>query len=259
LTTIAHITDLHFGREDPAVVDALSSDLIALRPDVLIVGGDLTRRARHEQFKNARAFLDSIDCPKLIIPGNHDVPLWNFGLRLARPFWRFSRYFPTGRVQFFENQDVCVATVNSARRFSARVNGFWKDGVLRRADLATACSRFATSKSRVKILATHHPFVMPDARFGGNAALNARRAVAPLINCGVSLVLGGHLHHAYAVMIDGRLLSVQASTACSTRTRVQPCGYTAIRVGEVTEIRKRTWSENSFVESHLEVIATESC
>jgi 3',5'-cyclic AMP phosphodiesterase CpdA len=250
LTTLAHITDLHFGKHEPQIVRALGDDLRSLKLDALVVGGDLTQRAKHEQFRQAKAFLDSIQCTKLVVPGNHDVPaLWDVFRRMAGPFRRFHRYFPKDRVQFFENADVCVACINTARRFSKRVDGFWKDGKLRSSDLTIACTRFATSKARVKIVATHHPFVTPDGAFGGNALRHAKKAVEPLTTCGVTVVLGGHLHHAYAVKMSPQLLSVQASTACSTRTRQHPCGYTVIRISSAVEIAKRVWDGQRFVES----------
>jgi 3',5'-cyclic AMP phosphodiesterase CpdA len=89
LRTIAHISDLHFGRHDPAVVEALLASLKHSSCDLVIVSGDLTQRARRHEFKQARSFLDRIALPMLVIPGNHDVSLHN---PLSRFFWPLDRY-----------------------------------------------------------------------------------------------------------------------------------------------------------------------
>ena len=58
MRTLAHLSDLHFGRVDRALLEPLRRRLKALAPDVLVVCGDLTQRARPAQFQAARAFLE---------------------------------------------------------------------------------------------------------------------------------------------------------------------------------------------------------
>src|SRR3954469_2042372 len=93
MRTIIHLSDLHFGRTDPSVVEPLVATVAELRPDAIAVSGDLTQRARGEQFREARAFLDRLPpVPQIVVPGNHDVPLWNAFKRFAQPLANFRRY-----------------------------------------------------------------------------------------------------------------------------------------------------------------------
>jgi len=248
LTTIAHITDLHFGREDPAIAHALANNLLDLKPDLIVVGGDLTQRARPSQFKSAKQFLSQFHCHQQVIPGNHDVPLWSFPLRLLAPFHTFNRFFTSTTPPAFENADVCVVALNTARRCSTRIHGFWKDGLVRKSELAAACTRFATSASRFKICVTHHPLVTPPGPLANEAASGGRDAIPHLRACGVSLLLSGHLHHAFRIDLGNGLQSVAASTACSTRTRVDPCGFSIVRIADTLTTTSSLWTGTRFEE-----------
>src|SRR5215213_4331020 len=92
MQTIAHVSDIHFGRVDARVVTALGHAITALAPDLVVVSGDLTQRARAQQFREARQFLDRLPRPLLVVPGNHDVPLFNLAARFVDPFGGYRRY-----------------------------------------------------------------------------------------------------------------------------------------------------------------------
>ena len=82
---IVHLSDLHFGRIDPALVEPLAEAVNETAPTLVVVSGDLTQRARSQQFKEAREFLDRLPRPQVVVPGNHDVPLYDVLSRFARP------------------------------------------------------------------------------------------------------------------------------------------------------------------------------
>src|ERR1700750_2534822 len=88
---LAHLSDLHFGRVDPAAVEGLLHSLEAAGPDLVVVSGDFTQSARSEEFRAARAFLDRLPAPVFAVPGNHDLPQWNPVERLVRPYDRYRR------------------------------------------------------------------------------------------------------------------------------------------------------------------------
>ena len=92
MRTVAHLSDLHFGREDPRVVEAVLQDVDAQHPDLVVVSGDLTQRARRGQFQAARAFLDRFKAPVLVVPGNHDIPLFDLARRFFRPLKRYRSF-----------------------------------------------------------------------------------------------------------------------------------------------------------------------
>ena len=99
---IAHISDLHFGRHDPSMVDGLVHSLDQNRPDLVAVSGDLTQRARHTEFTAARHFLDRIGRPIVVVPGNHDVPLYAVHRRFLQPYKKFNRHIaPSGVADSF--------------------------------------------------------------------------------------------------------------------------------------------------------------
>src|SRR5690606_12450202 len=94
MTKLLHLTDLHFGAERQTLTEPLAEAIAQADPDLIAVSGDLTHRARPEQFAAAMAFIAALDRPALAVPGNHDIPLWNVGLRLFAPFRRWREGVP---------------------------------------------------------------------------------------------------------------------------------------------------------------------
>src|SRR5258706_15051509 len=92
MRTLVHLSDIHFGRVDQAIINPLIQTICDLNPAVVAVSGDLTQRARAREFKDARAFLDALPRPQIVVPGNHDIPLHNVFLRFARPLDKYRRY-----------------------------------------------------------------------------------------------------------------------------------------------------------------------
>ena len=115
MRTLVQISDLHFGRIDPLLLDPLAAAIDAIGPDVVVVSGDLTQRARDAQFRAARAFLDRLPMPQVVVPGNHDVPLYDVVRRFVSPLARFRRYIERDPAPFFRDDHVAVLGINSAR------------------------------------------------------------------------------------------------------------------------------------------------
>src|SRR5207248_6077307 len=113
--TVVHLSDLHFGREDPPVVAALVDAISALEPSVIVVSGDLTQRARRHQFLRARRFLDALPFARVVVPGNHDVPLFNLFARVVDPLGGYRRYVTTDLTPTFVDPPVVVVGLNTTR------------------------------------------------------------------------------------------------------------------------------------------------
>jgi 3',5'-cyclic AMP phosphodiesterase CpdA len=256
--TIAHISDLHFCSVQPAVVEGLAADLSAVQPDLLVVSGDLTQRARSHEFRTAAKFLRRLALPQLAVPGNHDVPLFDLVRRSFFPFRRYQRYIDGELQPFYRDPAMAVVGINTARALSWQWNGFWKDGRISQEQLRNVELQFQGVPSEVfKVVVTHHPFIPPPGERPKGIVGGAPRALDRLEAIGVDLVLAGHLHMAfgedvriYHEAVKRSIWSLQAGTATSTRRRGEPNAYNVIHIDpkEFT-ICVRTWRGQTFEES----------
>src|SRR6187402_1259412 len=115
MRTIVHLSDLHFGRIDPAILDPLAALVAAIRPDVVVASGDLTQRARKAQFQEARAYMDRLPKPQVVVPGNHDVPLYRIWERFLSPLGKYKRHITADLEPSFVDDEIAVLGVNTAR------------------------------------------------------------------------------------------------------------------------------------------------
>jgi 3',5'-cyclic AMP phosphodiesterase CpdA len=213
---ILHLSDLHFGRVNTDLEAPLLAQIAALTPDLVVISGDLTQRARPDQFRAARAFMDRIDAPHLTVPGNHDTPLYNLAQRFFRPFSRYKRFISNDLEPMFTDPELTVLGVNTVNPFA------WQRGKLSSKHLAGISARLGEDKGRIRIIALHHPPEQePDT--AKRLMKGAREALVELSNCGADLVLSGHLHQGAAAPFRAApdLLFVQAGTGLSTRLRGQ--------------------------------------
>lgn len=226
MARIAHLSDLHFGAHDPKVVDATVSWMEEHRPDLIILSGDFTQRARIAQFKQASAYINrlrSAGFRTLAVPGNHDIPLYDVFRRFLSPLARYRRYIDNDLCPWFENEELAVLGINTARSLTI------KDGKINRKQMAMMEERFAkVAPEKTRILVTHHPlFAMPIAEGNELSEAVGRHddAVESVCRAGVHVALAGHFHRTYAEaaakMVEnaGGALVIQAGTATSTRFR----------------------------------------
>jgi len=225
---IAHLSDIHFGAHDEKVVAGTEAWLQKHRPDLVIISGDFTQRARVEQFREASAYLNRLrgaGLPLLVIPGNHDIPLYDVATRFAAPLHRYKRYISNDLCPWFENESVAVLGINTARSLT------FKDGRINRAQMRMIEERFgAVAAEKTRILVTHHPlYAMPigEGTELSEAVGRHEDAVKAVCRAGVTVALAGHFHRTYAAaarkMVEraGGALVIQAGTATSVRLRNQ--------------------------------------
>jgi len=255
MRTLAHISDLHFGRDDPAVVEGLCRDLLSHCPDLLVASGDFTQRGRRRQYARAAAFLSRLPFAKIVVPGNHDIPLFDLPRRFFYPLTRYQQYVSADLRPFYRDDQIAVLGINTARPFTFTWNGFWKDGRISPRQLEDIQRIVCSLPARLfKVVVTHHPFIPPPRLRLHGVVLGARRALGMLQKCGVDMLLAGHLHMGYSgdvrthfEAIDRSIISVQAGTAVSTRRRREPNAYNLIAIDtDQVRITVRTWAGGRF-------------
>ena len=238
MRTVVHLSDLHFGRVHRPVLEPLRQAVIAARPDVVAISGDLTQRARRGQFEEARAFLATLPQPQLVVPGNHDVPLFNLVARFATPLAGFRRHITDDLTPSFADDEIALLGVNTARSL------VHKGGRINRGQVEHASAFFAGQpQAGTRIVVTHHPFDLPEGVGEHELVGRARMAMKAFAACRVDVLLAGHLHVSHVestaerYKIDGHAaLVIQAGTATSNRQRGELNAFNVLRIvpGEIT-------------------------
>lgn len=221
MSLFIQISDPHFGTERPDVVEALKTLITTTAPDLVILSGDVTQRARRAQFDAARRFVDSYARPTLAIPGNHDVPLLNVFARAFNPFGGYRRVFGKELEPVHASDDALVIGVNTVR---ARRH---KNGEVSTAQIERVCARLRQADdAQLRIVVTHQPVHVIREKDIANLLINHEAAIKAWAAAGADLVLGGHIHLPYVRPLNNEtrklaseLWSVQAGTATSTRIR----------------------------------------
>jgi 3',5'-cyclic AMP phosphodiesterase CpdA len=224
VTNFAQISDLHFGRYDRVVAEALFSDLRALRPAIVIVSGDLTQRAFAHEFRAARAWLDRLGLPWLAVPGNHDIPLYNVIRRVLSPLGYWRRHITEEVAPFFTDGEVAILGLCTARRSR------WKEGRIAPVQIEAARARFLPlPHGPLRVLVTHHPFLPAPGDRRWTPMDRAEEALDALADCHLDLLLSGHQHRAYSADVERHyekmkrtMLVAHSGTSISTRTRGEP-------------------------------------
>jgi 3',5'-cyclic AMP phosphodiesterase CpdA len=211
MSVVLHLSDPHFGTEQGAVVDALLHFARGARPDLVVLGGDITQRARRGQFAAAARFVAQLAMPTLSVPGNHDIPLYNVFARLFYPYRSYRRAM---------GSELLVIGVNSTR--PAR----HKDGEVSAAQIARVAGLLAQARpGQLRLVVAHHPVRARLESDMSNLLIGRERAVPAWVGAGADLILGGHIHLPYLLPLppeNGHAAwAVQAGTATSHRVRAQ--------------------------------------
>lgn len=211
---ILHFSDLHFGALRAETVEPLIAISSELTPDAIVVSGDLTQRARPRQFEEARTFLARLPCRRqLVVPGNHDVPLWNLLLRVFSPRARFDHYVTRDPFPTLVDRELAIVGLDTARSLTS-------NGRVSMSQIEVILGRFRDAPPHaLRVLVCHHPFVVPVDGPAGKRARRSDTALAALVEYEVDLLLTGHRHLPWVSPLGTDLLTVHAGTTTSSRTR----------------------------------------
>ena len=222
MSVLIHISDPHFGTEQPPVVAALLDLVRRVQPAALVLSGDITQRARHSQFAAAGRFLDQLAVPaRLVIPGNHDIPLFNVVARALHPYAGFKRIFGNTLEPRLECVGFSIIGVNTTRASRH------KDGEVseQQVDRVAADLR-RISGDNLRIVVTHQPVHVLRGSEVHNRLHGYERAVRAWSDAGADIIMGGHIHLPYTALLRDhfpelrrRCWVVQAGTAVSSRVR----------------------------------------
>ena len=254
MRSIIHISDLHFGAADRTRADALLRSIGSLKPDLVVVSGDLTQRGQTQQYQQASDFLGRISRHQLIVPGNHDGAFFNPIRRFFFPLARYKSVICDDLSPSIGDAELHVVGACSFRPFTCDWRAFWKNGRLDNTQIRQISEAFAKARSGAyRVLVVHHPLVNGRNDRGEQCIRGRQRLLTALRACGVELVLCGHLHQACARLAPGSaeaspILCVNAGTAISTRLRHEPNSFNLLTVAsDSISLTVYAWSDEEFV------------
>ncbi|MFW6254040.1 MAG: metallophosphoesterase family protein [Chitinivibrionales bacterium] len=233
---LLHISDLHFGPPYlPEAGKALCEITPSLGVDAIVVSGDFTQRARRSQFAQAAALLDRLPhVPRLLIPGNHDVPLYRVFERIGRPHDLYRELICADLNPVLKLDGVMLVGLDSTFPRGAITNGR-----LFRKQLAFCREAFRkASADDVRIVVAHHHFAEAPGYPRHQIMAKSRRAMDCFVELGVEMILGGHLHRSYI----GNSLDFFAGNRKDAGIIIVQCGTTTSRRGIGRERGKNTFN-----------------
>ena len=221
MSTLLQVSDPHFGTDQEPIVEALIELAAQLEPEIVVLSGDITQRARRAQFRAARVFADRLKSPIVAVPGNHDIPLFNVIARAFSPYGTYMRTFGRDLEPVFESNAYLIVCVNTTRPWRH------KDGEISRAQIERVCERLQrASYEQLRIVVTHQPVLVIRPHDETNLLHGYEAAVRAWSEAGADIVMGGHIHLPYIRSIRDRfddlpraIWAVQAGTAVSWRIR----------------------------------------
>jgi len=225
-----HVSDLHFGREDKAALEWFKRAVDEERPDAVICTGDLTQRAKREEFAAASAYLEAMPVPVTVEPGNHDLPYYNLLERFFRPYRRYGRLEKLIE-RPLDIKNVLVVPLKTTARAQWRHNWSW--GVVGRRSLAKTLALLeSVGSDHVKLVACHHPLVDKEGLHSSGKTIRGREALEALAMAGADAVLSGHVHDPFVVehQIGGRTIRKIGAGTLSERVRDSAPSFNEIRI-----------------------------
>ncbi len=247
MTLLAHISDLHFGRERPEVLEGLLVSLTEKQPELIIVSGDLTQRARRREYLAAAAFLGRLPRPWLAVPGNHDLAAYNLLERFCFPWQKWRQLIAKELEPWVDGPGYVVAGVNTARTWASPLD--WAQGRISPEQTLEVQRRLRNRlENQLRLLIAHHPFWLPESQRHRHLIGGRDAALKRLQAGGVDLILSGHVHLAYTHPLEGIIISHAGTSGSDRLLPGHPNSYNLIRGDRRTlEIDRLEWHGAGFV------------
>ncbi len=215
MNTFVHISDLHFGREIPAVIDGLLDILYETKPELVIISGDLTQRAKTEEYQAGSQFLRQLPFPYIIVPGNHDLSATHLPERFFYPWDKWHQYVSHKLEPVVRTADYIAVGINTARAAGWYFD--WSRGRVNE-DQATRVQQIfqGVNDTTLRMVVAHHPFWLPDDYEHRDVVQGRDEAMQAFQQAGVDIILSGHIHLPYTRLLHGMIIS-HAGTTFSNR------------------------------------------
>jgi 3',5'-cyclic AMP phosphodiesterase CpdA len=244
---ILHLSDLHFGTEQPEMVEVLKSDIQVMKPDIIVVTGDVTQRATVQQYKKAKVFFDELKHKAIIcVPGNHDIPLYNLFQRFFYPFVKYEKYISQHRCPMYRQDNIAILGINSATPYKPM------GGYVTEKQMEMATSFFQPLPAETcKIILMHHNLISTERHKIINAS---EKLINHFSACGVNLILSGHIHAPHCEQLKRNyvmhnMYAITAGTAISHRTS-ELNSYNIINIApQSLDLIVREWQLDHFAET----------
>jgi 3',5'-cyclic AMP phosphodiesterase CpdA len=251
---IVHFSDIHFGTEVESACEAFITDINRECPDLVVMSGDVTQRGRTKEYKTAKQFLSRVRFPMVVIPGNHDLPAWNPLKRFFGASSRFQKYISSDMFPFYRDKKIAVLGVNTSRALR------WSSGSISAAQVNRIREKFlALPSNLIKVVVLHHNIMPSRGKHGERLLGHAKDFFLGVRDCGIDIVLTGHLHDSYTNVLSkdttfGKPLIVsQAGTAVSRRVRNGFNEYNLVHIGDrQVQISIKRLREGNFVVDQID-------
>lgn len=248
MLSLLHISDLHFGPPYiPKVGEALLRAAEDMTPDAVVISGDLTQRAKREQFEEARAFFARLPTvARVVVPGNHDVPLYRVWERLFQPYRLYEKYIAAERDTVARLDKAVIVALDSTHPYRAI-----KNGRIHRHQLEFCTRAFdGLPKNVARIVVAHHHFAPAPDYDGSDVMPKAKRALDAFTRLRVDLIMAGHLHRAYV----GNSLDVYPGEDREHGILIVQCGTTTSRRGRAREQEKNSFNRVELTDEAIRVV-----
>jgi len=253
MTRVAHLSDLHFGEANDTDTLALAQDITEQAVDAVVVSGDLTRHAQRGEFIAAIAFLQALDKPLLVVPGNHDIPRFDLYSRFLHPRRRWLAARPASFVDELDVNGWRFLGLDTVSRAQWHLD--WAAGAIPAARREALRAQLISAPVNKKtIVVCHHPLRHPPWARGRHPPRGARATLALLHETGVGGVLCGHLHRAEVSRLSlGGGWQIVAPTALSPRGAQVINGWNLIHAEDVLRLEIRERRDGAYVARAVEL------
>lgn len=243
---IIQLSDLHFGAAPVGMAEHLLEAVAQQRPDLVVISGDLTQRARSAEFQEAADFIAQLPCPRLVVPGNHDLAAFRFAERLLYPWQKWKRYISPELEPVVRAPGIVAVGLNTARRMNTHFD--WSRGRINQLQIQRIEKELAQSApDDLKLVVTHHPFVLTEAAKGRGLIGRLNLAWPRFKAAGVDLVLSGHIHLAYSQVFHGMIMA-NAGSGISYRLKGEANSFNLIEAAaDTVRIQRLTFDGRGFV------------